>query len=253
MKNRFAALGLLAAIPLQCAFADGATANSSFKLESESDRVSYSMGINIGSNLRQQDFKLNADAFKQGFTTGYTDQPGLMTEEEVVNTLVKFQQEFIEQKMQAAKKSAEINQKESAAFLEKNKKAKGIKVTASGLQYRILTAGKGPIPTLSDTVTTHYRGKLIDGTEFDSSYSRNEPATFPVEGVIPGWTEALQSMPVGSKWELFIPAELAYGDQGAGNRIGPNQALIFEIELLSIEKAPAEQAKTEPVQPTGKK
>jgi FKBP-type peptidyl-prolyl cis-trans isomerase FklB len=132
------------------------------------------------------------------------------------------------------KQHADKNQKEGEVFLAENKKKKGVVTLPSGLQYRVITAGTGKIPKVTDTVTTHYRGTLIDGTEFDSSYKRGEPASFPVNGVVKGWTEALQLMKVGSKWQLFIPSNLAYGPQGAGQVIGPNATLIFEIELLSI-------------------
>jgi len=129
---------------------------------------------------------------------------------------------------------ADKNQKEGEVFLAENKKKKGVITLPSGLQYQVIKEGTGKIPKATDTVTTHYRGTLIDGTEFDSSYKRGEPASFPVNGVIKGWTEALQLMKVGSKWQLFIPSNLAYGPQGAGQAIGPNATLIFEIELLSI-------------------
>jgi FKBP-type peptidyl-prolyl cis-trans isomerase FklB len=133
-----------------------------------------------------------------------------------------------------AQQLADKNQKEGEVFLAENKKKKGVVTLPSGLQYHVITAGTGKIPKATDTVTTHYRGTLIDGTEFDSSYKRGEPASFPVNGVIKGWTEALQLMKVGSKWQLFIPSNLAYGPQGAGQVIGPSATLIFEIELLSI-------------------
>ncbi|HEY7160344.1 MAG TPA: FKBP-type peptidyl-prolyl cis-trans isomerase, partial [Acidobacteriota bacterium] len=134
---------------------------------------------------------------------------------------------------------AEDNKKKGDAFLAENKTKEGVVTTASGLQYKVLRPGKGPKPKLEDTVTTHYRGTLLDGTEFDSSYKRNEPVSFQLKGVIPGWTEALQLMETGAKWQIFIPADLAYGPKGAGGVIGPNETLIFEVELISIQPAAA--------------
>ena len=135
-----------------------------------------------------------------------------------------------------AKQQGEKNKKEGEIFLETNKKKEGVQTLPSGLQYKVLKAGAGKKPTATDTVTVHYRGTLIDGKEFDSSYRRGKPATFPVNGVIPGWTEALQLMEEGAKWELFIPSNLAYGERSAGGDIGPNATLIFEVELISIEQ-----------------
>jgi FKBP-type peptidyl-prolyl cis-trans isomerase FklB len=148
----------------------------------------------------------------------------------------EMQQRFVTVRQESARKIPEMNKQAGEAFLAKNKGEKGVKTTASGLQYKVVTTGKGKQPTAEDTVTVNYRGTLIDGTEFDSSYKRNEPATFPVKGVIAGWTEALPLMKEGSKWMLYIPANLAYGERGAGNMIGPNSTLVFEVELLSIAK-----------------
>ena len=146
----------------------------------------------------------------------------------------RFQQFMMERQQKMQKELADKNLKDAEKFLEENKKKEGVITTASGLQYKIITKGNGKIPTAQDTVVAHYRGTLIDGTEFDNSFKRNEPATFPVSGVIKGWQEILQLMPVGSKWEVYIPPQLAYGEQGAGQVIPPNAALIFDIELISI-------------------
>jgi FKBP-type peptidyl-prolyl cis-trans isomerase FklB len=155
--------------------------------------------------------------------------------------MMSFQTEMRTKQMEKQKVAGEKNRKEAEAFLAENKKKEGVKVTASGLQYKVIKAGTGPMPKADDTVVTHYRGTLTDGTEFDSSYKRNEPATFPVKGVIKGWTEALQMMPVGSKWQLVIPGDLAYGERGSPPKIGPNATLQFDIELIEIKKPETEQ------------
>jgi FKBP-type peptidyl-prolyl cis-trans isomerase FklB len=150
--------------------------------------------------------------------------------------MAAFQKEMMAKQQELAKRLGEKNKKEGEAFLSENRKKEGIKALPSGLQYKVVKAGTGKKPKSTDTVTTHYRGTLIDGTEFDSSYRRGQPASFPVSGVIPGWTEALQLMEEGAKWQLFIPPNLAYGERGAGSQIGPNATLIFEIELISIQE-----------------
>ena len=196
------------------------------------DKVSYSIGADIGNNLKRADLDINPTFLAQGIHDAFAGKTAL-TEEEMKATLQTFQEEM-KTKMQAKQKAAgEKNKAESEKFLESNKTQEGVKTTASGLQYKVITEGKGPKPKATDTVSVNYRGTLLNGTEFDKSKA---PVTFPLEGVIPGWTEALQLMPVGSKWQLFIPPALAYGEQ-APPMIGPNQVLIFEVELLEI-KAP---------------
>jgi FKBP-type peptidyl-prolyl cis-trans isomerase FklB len=194
------------------------------------DTVSYSLGLNIARNLKSQglgdiNLELFAQAMKDHFTGGPTAVDVNQTDQ-IINGYFS----------NIKKKQGDDNLVKGRMFLEENKKKTGIQTTASGLQYEIIKEGNGPKPTAADKVKCHYHGTLIDGTVFDSSVQRGEPATFPLNGVIKGWTEALQLMPTGSKWRLYLPAELAYGDRGAGNSIGPNNALIFEVELLSIEK-----------------
>jgi FKBP-type peptidyl-prolyl cis-trans isomerase FklB len=205
-------------------------AQNSISLETPRDRASYSIGISIGNNLKAQGAELNAEAVAAGIKAAVSGEKPLLSEEEMTEALVAFQKQMMAQHEQQGEK----NLKEGEAFLEANKKKKDVQTTASGLQYRVITEGKGERPKETDTVTTHYRGKLLDGTEFDSSYERKEPASFPLQGIIEGWREALQLMPVGSKWELFIPAELAYGEAGRPPVIPPNSTLVFEIELLNI-------------------
>lgn len=196
------------------------------------DKVSYSIGANIGSDLKRSELEINPTYLAQGIQDAFAGKT-VMTEEEMKATLQTFQED-LKTKMQAKlKAAAEKNKADADKFLEENKKKEGVKTTASGLQYKVITEGKGPKPKASDTVSVNYRGTLLNGKEFDKSTS---PVTFPLEGVIPGWTEALQLMPVGSKWQLFIPPSLAYGEN-APPSIGPNQLLIFEVELLEI-KAP---------------
>jgi len=154
----------------------------------------------------------------------------------VIETLTSFKKDFIAKKQELEKQLGEKNKKEGSSFLAENQKKEGVKTLPSGLQYKVIKSGSGKKPKLDDTVTTHYRGSLIDGTEFDSSYRRGKPVTFPVNQVIPGWTEALQLMEEGAKWELFVPSNLAYGEKGAGNEIGPNATLIFEVELISVQE-----------------
>jgi FKBP-type peptidyl-prolyl cis-trans isomerase FklB len=204
------------------------------ELKSQQDKVSYSIGLNIGSNFKKQNIELDYDLLMKGIKDGVSGTKPLLDETQVREVMMAFQKEMMAKQEERNKVLSEKNKKEGETFLADNKKKEGIKVTASGLQYRVIKEGTGEIPKATDTVVTNYKGTLIDGTEFDSSYKRGEPATFPVTGVIKGWTEALQLMKVGSKWQLFIPSDLAYGEKGAGRDIGPNATLIFEIELISI-------------------
>jgi FKBP-type peptidyl-prolyl cis-trans isomerase FklB len=216
-------------------FVSSAVAQDKPDLTNPKQKTSYAIGVNIGSNLKDQELDLDAKALAAGITDGLNGKPA-MTQEEVHATLMQFQQEMMAKTQAKEKVDAEKNLKAGEAFLAENAKKNGVKTTASGLQYKILKEGDGPMPKATDTVKVNYKGTLIDGTVFDSSYDRGEPVTFPVNGVIPGWTEALQMMKVGSKWQLFIPANLAYGERSPGPKIGPNSTLIFEVELLDIEK-----------------
>jgi FKBP-type peptidyl-prolyl cis-trans isomerase FklB len=211
-------------------------AQDSAILKTQRDKVSYSMGLDIGRTLKMQGVDVDLELVTRGFKDAYTGNQSLLTDEEMQEVLTNFKKEFIAKQQELAKQQGEKNKKEGAIFLETNKKKEGVQTLPSGLQYKVLKAGAGKKPTATDTVTVHYRGTLIDGKEFDSSYRRGKPATFPVNGVIPGWTEALPLMEEGAKWELFIPSNLAYGERSAGGDIGPNATLIFEVELISIEQ-----------------
>jgi FKBP-type peptidyl-prolyl cis-trans isomerase FklB len=201
-------------------------------LKNQKEKMSYIIGMDIGNNLKNQSVEIDPNILAKGIRDALAGGKPLLTEQEIRETMAVFQKEMAVKQEAAAQK----NKKEGEAFLAENKKKDGVKTLPSGLQYKVIKKGSGKKPTSSDTVTTNYRGTLIDGTEFDSSYRRGQPATFPVNGVIPGWTEALKLMEVGSKWQLFIPSNLAYGERGAGSNIGPNRTLIFEIELISIQE-----------------
>ncbi|MGA9450046.1 MAG: FKBP-type peptidyl-prolyl cis-trans isomerase [Verrucomicrobiia bacterium] len=206
-------------------------------LTNPKQKTSYALGVNIGSSLKAQELDLDAKALAAGVADALGGKPAL-TEEEVRDTLMKLRQDVAAKSAAEAAKYADgaKNLKDGEAFLAENAKKEGVKTTPSGLQYKVLKSGTGEMPKKTDTVTVHYTGTLIDGTVFDSSVQRGQPATFPVGGVIPGWTEALQMMKVGDKWQLFLPAKLAYGEQSPSPKIGPNSTLIFEVELLGIEK-----------------
>jgi FKBP-type peptidyl-prolyl cis-trans isomerase len=204
--------------------------NADDTLKTDKDKVSYSMGAGMGRDLHAHDIDIDPKVLAIGLQDALSGGKLKMTDEEMQSTMEAFAQ-AMHDKAKA----------KGVAYLEANKKKDGWKVTASGLQYKVLTTGTGPIPKASDTVVTQYRGTTIDGTEFDSSYKRNEPAEFQVGGVIPGWSEALQLMPVGSKWQLAIPSDLAYGDNPPPQSgIGPDQVLLFDVELVKIDNsAPA--------------
>jgi FKBP-type peptidyl-prolyl cis-trans isomerase len=220
---------LMAVTALAIMAAHGAEQDKTVFKDSK-DKVSYSIGLNIGNTLKQQPFELNPEMVAAGVKDVLLGGKTLLTEAEVRDTLMAFQKDLETQRMA----QGENNKKAGEAFLAENKKKPGVKTLASGLQYKVITEGKGKKPKPTDTVKTNYKGTLISGKEFDKS---EEPVSFPVTGVIDGWTEALQLMPVGSKWQLFIPANLAYKEGGQGP-IPPNSTLIFEIELLGIEEAP---------------
>ncbi len=203
-------------------------------LKTKKDKVSYAIGVNVGKGMQQESLEIDPDIFAKGLKDGMTGAKMAMPDEEMRQVMTAFQKEMAEKQAVKVKAVAEKNKKEGETFLAANKKKDGVKTLPSGLQYKVIKEGTGQTPKLTDAVTTNYRGTLIDGTEFDSSYRRGQPAKFPVSGVIPGWTEALQLMKVGSTWQLFIPSNLAYGERGAGNIIGPNATLIFDIELISI-------------------
>jgi FKBP-type peptidyl-prolyl cis-trans isomerase len=181
---------------------------------------------------------LDAEVLSAAIRDALSGKESRLTDEEMLAAVASLQERTVAAMQASIKEKAQKNLAEGEKFLAENKTKEGIKTTDSGLQYKVLEEGEGPSPKAGDTVTVHYRGTLVDGTEFDSSYQRGEPATFPLTGVIPGWTEALQLMKKGSKWVLFIPSELAYGERGAGNRIPPNSTLIFEVEMISYQETP---------------
>lgn len=218
------------------------TSSTAASTLSELDKVSYSIGVQMGADFKQQDIQVNPTLFMQGINDAQQSGPKLLTEEEVRNTLVNFQKNMIQKQQENQLKLSSKNLEDGNKFLEENKKKPGVTTLPSGLQYRVVQAGSGPKPTATDTVVTHYSGKFIDGKEFDSSYSRGEPAEFQVNAVIPGWTEALQLMQPGAKWEIVVPAKLGYGENGVGRIIGPNATLVFDIELLSINNSNKAQA-----------
>ena len=221
-----------------------ASAAEEMTLKSEKDKVSYIIGREIGNNLKSQAIDVEPEILARGIKDAFSGAKPIMTEEEMKEVMTAFQKEVMAKRQELAKQLGEKNKKEGESFLAQNKTKEGVKTLPSGLQYKVIKAGTGKKPKATDTVTTQYRGTLTDGTEFDSSYSRGQPATFPVNGVIPGWTEALQLMEEGAKWQVFVPSNLAYGERGAGPKIGPNATLIFEIELISVqEKKPVEEKK----------
>ena len=205
-------------------------------LETLEQKASYSFGVDVANRLKQQGVKLDVNALNRGISDAYTDSELALTEEESLQAKTAFQTQLRDALMKEQAAIGEKNMAEGKAFLEENSKKPGVVTTASGLQYKVLSTGDGKQPKETDTVTTHYKGTLIDGREFDSSYKRDTPAEFPVNGVIKGWTEALQLMHVGDKWQLFIPSELAYGATKRSELIEANSTLIFEIELLSIKE-----------------
>jgi FKBP-type peptidyl-prolyl cis-trans isomerase len=221
----FLAVGFLAA---------NVCADETPALKTQKEKVSYSVGVDVAKSLAKMGMDLDLDVFIRGLKDGFSGKKLLMTDDEMHATMNAFQNDLLKKQSQGKQTAAEENKKAGEAFLAENKKKEGVVTLPSGLQYKILKAGKGKKPTDADKVECHYRGTLIDGTEFDSSYRRGQPATFPVAGVIGGWTEALKLMPVGSKWQLFVPSQLAYKERGAGADIGPNATLIFEVELLGI-------------------
>jgi len=216
-------------------------------LTTTKQKASYAIGMNLGGGLHRQNIDVDTEALVQGLKDTLSGNKTQLTDEEARAALMQLQGEM-QAKMQAKQAAeGEANKKEGDAFLAANKTKEGVVTLPSGLQYKILTPGNGAKPTATDSVVCNYKGTLINGTEFDSSYKRGEPATFPVTGVIKGWTEALQLMPVGSKWQLFIPPDLAYGPRGTpGGPIGPDSTLIFEVELMSIKEKPPAPDKVPP-------
>jgi len=214
-------------------------------LKTAREKLSYSVGLQLGTSLKEIKEDIDFSVAVRGIEDSFNDKKLLLTQEEIMKELTAFSQKMQKKQMkimEEQKKKMDVlgkeNKKQGEAFLAENKKKKDVITTKSGLQYIVLSKGEGKKPKATDQVKVHYKGTLINGTEFDSSYKRGEPVTFPANRVIPGWTEALQLMNVGSKYQLFIPSNLAYGERAAGPQIGPNATLIFEVELLSIEKIP---------------
>ena len=205
-------------------------------LKTDKQKFSYTAGYQIGQNLKRQNLDLDSKTYSQGVQDAIANAKPRLKPEEMQAAVQNQQKKDMEKQAAVAKKNLDAGQ----TFLEANKKKEGVVTLPSGLQYKVVTEGKGKQPKSTDTVVAHYRGTLINGTEFDSSYQRNEPATFPVGGVIKGWQEALPLMKEGSKWQVYIPSDLAYGPRGAGGEIGPNEVLIFDIELLSVKEAAAD-------------
>jgi FKBP-type peptidyl-prolyl cis-trans isomerase FklB len=229
MRTAAAAVGIIA-------LATWAQAQGPAGLKEQKEKVSYVIGVDIGKALQKQGVAIDPDLVARGIKDGFSGGKLLMSDQEIKETMTAFQKEMRAKQEMALKQAGEKNKREGEAFLAENKIKEGVKTLPSGLQYKVIKAGSGKKPKATDTVVTHYKGTLLDGTEFDSSYKRNQPATFKVNGVIRGWTEALQLMEEGAQWVLYVPAALAYGERGAGPQIGPNATLIFEVELISVQE-----------------
>jgi len=227
---KFACVPVLALVLVAC---QGNT-QEKVEVKTQKDSVSYGIGMNIANNFKRQAVDIDPVVFGQAIKDVLSGGKTLMTEDQATDVLAGLQQRMVATQGERMKALGEKNKKEGDAFLAENKKKPGVTTTASGLQYRVIKAGTGPKPTADQTVTVNYRGTLVDGTEFDNSFKRGTPATRAVKGFIQGWVEALQLMPVGSKWELVVPPDLAYGSQGAGQMIGPDATLVFEVEVLSV-------------------
>jgi FKBP-type peptidyl-prolyl cis-trans isomerase FklB len=204
-------------------------------LKTQKDKVSYIIGTDIGNNMKKQAIDVDPDILVKGMKDVFKGNKLLLSEKETTEIMDAYKKEFMAKQTEAAKVQGEKNKKDGEAFLDGNKAKEGVKVLPSGLQYKVITEGTGKSPKASDTVVVNYRGTLIDGTEFDSSYKRGQSTTFPVNGVIPGWTEALQLMKEGAKWQIFIPSKLAYGEKGPAT-IGQNAVLVFEVELVAVKE-----------------
>lgn len=215
--------------------------------------MSYSIGLDIGNTFKKQSMDINPEILLSGLKDALGGKTPLLNEEQVKETMAAFSKSMMEKQTAQVKEKGAKNAAIGEKFLAENKTKEGVKTTASGLQYKVLKEGSGEAPKATDTVVTHYKGTLINGTEFDSSYKRNEPATFPVNRVIPGWTEALQLMKPGAKYQLFIPGNLAYGERGAGQDIGPNETLLFEVELISLQPGGAAASPAPAASPTPEK
>lgn len=245
---RFMAVSAVAVVLAACAPSENNATAADKKVELTTDQAKfgYAVGVSIGQSLEQAKDEITLDALNRGISDVFADADLAMTEEEREQI-----QQTVSERIRA-KIMAEREAKAAAAveagkkYLEDNGKREGVVTTASGLQYEVMAAGEGASPTAADRVTVHYKGTLIDGKVFDSSYDRGEPVTFPLGGVIPGWTEGVQLMKPGAKYKFFIPSELAYGSRGAGQSIGPNETLIFEVELISFEKGEDEQPEGHP-------
>jgi len=235
--------------PAEQADKPAATQPGGDAFKNDKERVSYSIGMRIAAGMKAQEVDLDIDFIAKAMKDIMADNKTLLTEEEAQQVFMAWQKQMIEEHQKKQMALAEKSQAEGAKFLEDNKNKEGVKTPPSGLQYKVLTPGEGTSPKADDTVTVHYKGTLINGEQFDSSYDRGEPATFAVNRVIKGWTEALQLMKVGDKWQIFIPSDLAYGPRGNGRNIPPNSVLVFDVELLGIQPPatqPAASATTRP-------
>ncbi|MFO7728249.1 MAG: FKBP-type peptidyl-prolyl cis-trans isomerase [Desulfonatronovibrio sp.] len=210
------------------------TAEQPVTLETSTEKASYALGMDIGNNISQGEMSIDVDVLLRGLRDGLENNDPLMSEDEQMEALMALQQEFMEAQAEKTQQQAQQNIEEGTAFMDEFRERENVVETESGILYRVITEGEGEKPEAEDVVTVHYQGTTVDGTVFDSSIERGEPATFPLNQVIPGWTEILQLMPQGSKWEVVIPPEQTYGDQEAGPQIGPNSTLIFEIELIEV-------------------
>jgi FKBP-type peptidyl-prolyl cis-trans isomerase FklB len=231
MNIKAIALTVLASAAIMNLRADG---TNSFP--DEKSKVSYAIGMNVGTNLKRRDIEIDVDQFMEGVKNSIGIGTAKMTDQEVSEALSQFGQQMMAKQQEKMRRQGETNKAAGQAFLEANKSKPGVITTTNGLQYKVITEGSGDSPGPEDTVTVNYRGTLIDGTEFDSSEKAGHPVTLRVNGVIRGWTEALTQMKPGAKWQLFIPSDLAYGERGSPPRIGPNSALIFDVELVSVQK-----------------
>lgn len=222
-------------LAMSALLAGSAFAEDKPDLKDPKQRISYAIGTDIGSGMKRQDLDIDPKALAAGLADAFSGKPAL-TDEEIKQTLNNFRTQMTAKLEAKQKNEGAANIKKGEDFLAANAKKESVKTTASGLQYKAIKSGTGKTPKASDTVKVHYHGTLVDGTVFDSSVDRGEPISFPVGGVIPGWTEALQLMKEGDKWQIVLPSKIAYGEQGAGPKIGPNSVLVFEVELLAIEK-----------------